>query len=361
MPEHKIYSCDDHLDINALPRDVWENRLSARHREAGPHTVERGGKLYWVLNGEPIGISGRWEDLDDALQRVPGLDPDGLRAGNPRARLEDMDRDGVWSSIVYGPNALSGWRISDPAHKRAVVSAWNDWAAEEFNTVAPDRLSALPMLPTTSPEDAVAELQRAAGLGHRGAIFHCFEVDLLDPSWDRLWAAAAEASLPISFHIGGGSKLNPSLIEQRAMFAATIPMQMDEPLAMMIYGGALVRQPNFKMVLAESGVGWLPYFVARMDAIFEKHCVPYPGQTISTLPSEIFKRQVYATFEEEPLGPSLIPLLSEDNFMWACDYPHPDSTWPNSVAAIEHSLASLGEEAIRKVTGETCRGLYWSG
>ena len=75
-------------------------------------------------------------------------------------------------------------------------------------------------------------------------------------------------------------------------------------------------------------------------------------------PSEIFSRQIYATFEEEPLGPSLIPILGADNFMWACDYPHPDSTWPNSHHAIDEALGKLGEEAIRKVTAETCQRLY---
>ncbi len=111
-------------------------------------------------------------------------------------------------------------------------------------------------------------------------------------------------------------------------------------------------------MLAESGIGWVPYFVARMDDQFEKHCVPYPDECIKTKPSEIFSRQIYATFEEEPYGPALIPLLGPDNFMWACDYPHPDSTWPNSRAAIDHSLGKLGEEAVRKVTGETCKRLY---
>ena len=126
----------------------------------------------------------------------------------------------------------------------------------------------------------------------------------------------------------------------------------------MIYSGALERHPKLKVVLAESGVGWMPYFVARMDGIYHKHSAPYPEVALKSLPSETFKRQVFATFEEEPLGPTLIPLLSEDNFMWACDYPHPDSTWPNSKQAIEHSLGSLGEEAVRKVTGETCKKLY---
>jgi predicted TIM-barrel fold metal-dependent hydrolase len=67
---------------------------------------------------------------------------------------------------------------------------------------------------------------------------------------------------------------------------------------------------------------------------------------------------VYATFEEEPLGPQLIPLLGPDNFMWACDFPHPDSTWPRSREAIAHALGGLSEDAIRKVTGENCRALY---
>jgi predicted TIM-barrel fold metal-dependent hydrolase len=95
-----------------------------------------------------------------------------------------------------------------------------------------------------------------------------------------------------------------------------------------------------------------------MDGTFEKHCKPYPDVSIKTLPSELFKRQVWATFEEEPLGPQLIPLLSADNFMWACDYPHPDSTWPNSRAAIDEALGGLDAETIRKVTSDNCRKLY---
>ena len=100
----------------------------------------------------------------------------------------------------------------------------------------------------------------------------------------------------------------------------------------------------------------VPY-MNHMDAVFAKHCAPDP-HGIRTLPSEIFHRQVYATFEEEPLGPDLIPLLGPDNFMWACDYPHPDSTWPESRKAIDHALGKLSPEAIRKVTGENCQRLY---
>jgi predicted TIM-barrel fold metal-dependent hydrolase len=356
--EQRIYSCDDHLDIFNVPRDLWATRLPAKFRDIGPRVEQRGEHHLWMVGDQLIGPSGNFAGYPSALTRVE-VEDDGFRASNPKLRLEDMERDDIWASIVYGPAALFAFPIDDPEHMRAALGAWNDWAAEVFNSHAPDRLSALPFLPTTSPEDAVSELQRCIGLGHRGAILSPFEADIRDRAWDRLWAAATEADVPISFHVGGGSNVNPREGRwQIAAFAAVVPMQLDEPLAIMVYSGALERNPDFKLVLAESGVGWLPYFVARMDATFEKHCAPYPDDTITTLPSEIFRRQVYATFEEEPYGPELIPLLGPDNFMWACDYPHPDSTWPESRKAIEHSLGKLSPEDVRKITGENCKRLY---
>ncbi len=357
--DHRIYSCDDHLDIYNLPPDLWTNRLPEKYREAGPRVVERGGNHLWYAGDRMLGPSGRLPGFATALDRVD-VEDDGFRPSNPVLRMQDMELDGIHASIVYGPGTLFGFPIADPELKKLVIRAWNDWAAEEFNSYMPDRLSALPVLPTTSPDDAVAELERALGLGHRGALLHAFEVDVADPAWDRLWAAASQADVPISFHIGGGSnRLDPMRGGwQIAGFAAIAPMQLDEPFALMIFSGALERNPKLKLVLAESGVGWLPYLVARMDATFEKHCVGHPEYSIVTRPSELFRRQVYATFEEEPFGPELIPLLGPENFMWACDYPHPDSTWPESRKAIEHALGKLAPDAVRKVTGENCRALY---
>jgi predicted TIM-barrel fold metal-dependent hydrolase len=354
---HRIYSCDDHLDLFNVPRALWQERLPAKFREQGPRVSLHGGRPLWQVGSRILGPSGLGP-YPTALSRVKVAD-DGFRPSDPKLRLEDMDRDGIHASVVYGPAALFAFPIQDPEHQKAVLAAWNDWAAEVFNREAPDRLFALPFLPATSPEDAVSELARCAALGHRGAILSPFEADVADRKWDLLWAAAAEAGLPISFHIGGGSRIRPHEGGWKiAGFAAVAPMQLDEPLSCMVFSGALERNPGLRLVLAESGVGWVPWFVARMDATFEKHCAPHPQHSIHTRPSELFHRQVYATFEEEPLGPQLIPLLGPDNFMWACDFPHPDSTWPRSREAIEHALAGLSDDAIRKVTGENCRKLY---
>ncbi len=354
----RFYSCDDHLDLNAVPEDVWTRRLPARFRSSGLHTRELDGDQYWYSGDRQVSKRGAYDQA--ATKRVHGDADDGFRPGDPKRRLEDMDRDELQASIVYGPSALFGFPVADPELKLLTLQAWNDWATEEFNCYAPDRLSALASLPTSSPEEAVAELTRVAAQGHKGALFNAFEVELKDPAWDRLWAAAAETGLPISFHIGGGCNLvNPTpQTWELAGFAAVGPVMLCEPLAVMIYSGALERHPGCKVVLAESGVGWLPYMIARMDATFEKHSRPYPDYSIKTKPSELIRRQVFATFEEEPLGTSLIPLLDAENLMWACDYPHPDSTWPESRKAIDHAMGSLPVETIRKITSDNCKKLY---
>ena len=244
--------------------------------------------------------------------------------------------------MIYGPLAL-GFPIDDPVLQDACYAAWNDWAVEEFNAVAPDRLCVLAFLPGHSAEAAAAELQRSAGLGHRGAIVDVFDVDIGDRSWDRLWAAAADTGLPISFHIKDGSWSGFSYQMgkwQSAAFATILPLQHDEALATMVFCGALERNPGCTLVLAESGIGWLPYFLARMDleweALNDKLSDP-----IRTRPSELFRRQVMATFEEDALAAQLIPLLGADSCMWASDYPHTDSTFPNSLPAIEETLGVL--------------------
>jgi uncharacterized protein len=110
-------------------------------------------------------------------------------------------------------------------------------------------------------------------------------------------------------------------------------------------------------VLAEAGIGWLPYFLARMDLEWEALRDKIAG-SIQTPPSELFRRQVIATFEEEALGSQLIPLLGADSCMWASDYPHTDSTFPNSLHAIDETLGSLPEADRRKIVATNCARLY---
>lgn len=358
-----IYSCDDHLDLRAVPPQLWASRLSRSDAARAPHVVEQDGERVWLCEDRVLGGSGNPRDgaLLKSLSAIgrAGIDDDGYRAGRPDLRLLDMDRDGLVASVVYGPLAL-GLPIDDPQLQERCYAAWNDWAIEEFNAAAPDRLCVLAFVPSHSPDAAVAELERCAELGHRGAIVDIFGMDIGDRSWDPLWAAAASARIPLSFHLKGGSwsGLRYRMGEwQSAAFATVLPLQLDEPLATMLFSGALERHPDLTLVLAESGVGWLPYFLARADLEWEalrEKIADMPA----TRPSELFRPQVMATFEEDALVEDLIPRLGSDSCMWASDYPHTDSTFPNSQRVIEETLGGLSEEDRRKVTATNCARLY---
>jgi len=359
-----VYSCDDHLDLYAVPRDVWASRLPSTDAERGPHVEERDGTPFWICEDRVMGRSGMGKSkVARSLSAIgrAGIDDDGFRAGTPKLRLEDMDRDGLAASVIYGPLSL-GFPIADPDLQRACYAAWNDWAIDEFNAVDPERLCVLAFLPGSSPDAAAEELERCAERGHRGAIIAAFEVDLGDPSWDRLWSAAEQTGIPISFHIKGGTSSNLSYQLGKwpsAAYASVLPLQLDEPLAIMMFSGALERHPGLRLVLAESGVGWLPWFLQRMDMEWEamRDKLDYAP---SVPPSRLFGNQVIATFEEEPLAAQMIPMVGADSVMWASDYPHTDSTFPDSLHAIEETLGTLPDADLRKVTATNCARLYFT-
>ena len=358
-----VYSCDDHLDLRAVPPTLWESRLPAALREVGPRVVERDGERVWVCEGRVLGGSGNPPDATllrslNAIGRA-GIDDDGYRAGNAALRLQDLDRDGIAASVVYGPLAL-GLRMDDPELMDAGYAAWNDWAVEEFGAVAPDRLSALAFLPSHAPAAAAAELERCAGIGHRGAIIDVFAIDPGDPAWDRLWGAAADTGLPVSFHLkdGTSSGLRYQVGKwQSAAFATVLPLQLDERIAIVLFSGVLERNPGLTLVLAESGLGWLPYFLARSDLEW-RELGPKLDYAPKVPPSELFRDQVYATFEEDAHAELFVPMLGADRCMWASDYPHTDSTFPESQRAIAETLGGLPDADRHLVVAGNCARLY---
>ena len=355
----KIVSADDHMDMTAMPRDLWEARLPAEWRDRAPHVRKTENGAFWEIDGNLLGFSGtRPGGVQSAITRA-GIEDDGFRASTPDLRLQDMDLDGVHAQVIYGPPM--GFKMGEAGFKTACLRAYNDWGAE-FNGHDPGRLCLLAYLPTESPEAAAAELERAAGIGHKGAVVSYFDAAsrVCDPEWDYLWAAAETVGLPLSFHLGGGLHTSKPAVGswEFAAFAAAIPLQLDEALALMTFSGALERHPKMRLVLGESGLGWIPYMLERMDLEFTKHTPNAKDYRIEMKPSEIFARQVYATFEEDRVGVGLIPQIGEANVMWASDYPHPDSTFPRSAEEIREAFDGHDEALIERVTYTTAAELY---
>src|SRR6187549_2385068 len=154
MIEAALVSCDDHLDLNMLPADVWQKRMAAKWGDRTPKVEisESGGM--WVGDGP--------KPIHTAYDRCGIEDTTELRAGHPHLRLADMDRDQVWGHVVFGP--VTSIRTQDEAFMQACYAAYNDWLYEDFCSVAPDRLVGVAMLPP-HPEAAFAELKRLAAKG----------------------------------------------------------------------------------------------------------------------------------------------------------------------------------------------------
>ncbi len=358
LPDGQILiSADDHMDIHAMPPDTWQARLPAQWRERGPRVEQTDDGPWWMVDGAKLAPSGRKpKGLIETRQH-------GLRPGQPETRLADMDEDGVFAQVIYGPTTTQ-LRITDPDLHAQCALAYNDWAAE-FQKAAPERFVLLPDLPSHDVALAKDELLRCAKLGHKGAILSDTigkNEPIFEDSWAPFWDAAEEVGLPIHVHLTGGThslKMKPGSWRSPA-FVAVVPMQLDETLSGMIFSGVLEKRPRIKFVMGEAGLGWIPYVVERLDHELHKYGHKITDDhKLSMLPSEIFARQVYTTYEDEKLGLELLPRIGVDNVMWASDYPHGDSTWPESRKAVgESPLAQHGVEVLRKVTCENASQVY---
>ena len=373
--EYRIISADDHIDLTWLPKDTWQKRVPAAWRERAPRVIDTADGPWWVCGDERWepwggrrGAAGAMAGRRHALERVGLLEPGVLRPTTTELRLADMDRDGVDATVMYGP--IVPLLIRDPELRRVCYRAYNDWLAE-FCATKPERLVGVGLIPIDEPKMAADEVRSLAHAGIRTCMFLAARVEApWDDAWQPLWEALDETGMPIGFHLGGGlrtvatsgPKMNhPGNMGVRVSCAT---IQMDEPLAAMIFSGALERHPNMKIVLAETGIGWLPYMLERMDDTYRKFVDAgdfwreHGGLRLTMPPSAYFRRQIWATFQTDRAGLRLLDTLGEDRVMWASDYPHSDSTWPESRQAIEENFEGVSPSARRRITCENAKALY---
>lgn len=371
-PREMLISCDDHMDLCYVPADLWQSRVASKWRGAAPRVVTLDtGKTMWVREANNWGIhgskkaDGRKVPFDQAGLSEE-VEPGVFRPSSAKHRLEDMDRDGVYAQVIY--NFLD-WSFEDPALKSACVQAFNSWMAE-LCSADPNRLVGLAVLPSHDAAAAVRELERVTRLGLRGAIFDVFDASMpiSDPSWDPVWSVASESGVAISVHIGFGAHqpMRPGSKDTGSglgktwrlpVAAATGCLSLARVLAEVIFSGVLERHPKLKFVLGESSIGWIPFVLERLDFEHENYR-EHLGDLSKLRPSEQFRRNVSCTFQDEKLGVEMIPLIGEDNVMWASDYPHGDGTFPHTREAVQRIFANSTPDLQRKVSRDNAAKLY---
>lgn len=373
--EYKMNSADDHIDLGYLPRDLWTERLPKSLRDRAPHVEDRGEKgEYWVCDGET------WSDYRGErwfarpVRTRLALDRGGVgeahRPTTPEKRLADMDRDGVEASLMFPP--IIAMQVGDAELRNACVRAYNDWAVE-FAQAAPKRFFPVAMLSSVDAEAAKDEVARVAKLGFREANFLVNDVTLAmnQKSWDVFWDAAEDVGIVVSYHVGGSTQsgtvratidaMKPG--ERQGVFDMGLSngaTSFFNPFVNMFNFGTLERRPNLKFCLAESAIGWIPFVVQEMDYRYKRQFERKKAAEIplKAMPSEIFKRQVWATYQTDLVGLHLIQFFGDGHIMWGSDYPHPDSTWPFSKETIDKDSAHLSPEMKKKVIHDNAKALY---
>jgi len=311
----------------------------------------------------------------------PWLHPEGFRRTDVPApeegdtddhyealRTQLLDRYELEYAVLTGEEAIEVSTLANGRYATALARAYNDWLVD-FCQAAPRRLIGAGILPADDPALATEELQRVARHGLRHVVLLAAAADppLYHPAWEPFWAAAAETRIPIGLHLlVSAPTAHPEVspLAASVINGVEVPLQLLDPLVGLIYSGVMARHPDLRLVLAESGIAWLPYVLQRMDnehrkyvearAVWEARGWP----PLECRPSEYFHRQVWATFQDDAVGLGQLATIGEDRVMWASDYPHPDSTWPHSQQVIAAQMADLPEPTRRRVTCENARALY---
>ena len=286
----------------------------------------------------------------------PGL-TDGARRG------EDQDVDGLAAEVLY-PGYFPMFSMKDVELAVALQRNYNDWLHAEC-TKSNGRLIGLAALPVQNPDAAVAELDRALDLGYRGVVIpsnapkgrrYC------DVEFDPLWARASEAGVPISFHVGCFSYVPGWLKESSgrdpiATYSGTAAL-IHDTLVELMCRGVCRRFPDLQFVVAEYNAGWIAHWLERVEQGWEREFSKDPtGPTVEPV-AEIWKRQFYATIEDDQPALRTRDLIGEDRLMWGSDYPHTDSTWPCSRAVLDEMFADYPESAKQAITRDNVARLY---
>lgn len=348
------------------PPDAWRHVPPAYRPEIrrDPHGFEHVSVAGREILAVPLGtLATPGGDFSDPTAFTPLAEA--LPGGSdPVARLADMDREGIDQAVLYPSIGLYFWALDDPAAARALATAYNDWLSG-YCAAEPHRLFGAAMLPMQDPAAAGDELRRAVTeLGFRSGFVRpnpCLGRSLADPAYQPVWEVAEELAVPIGIH-EGSSVIVPTLGSDRpfnpvVLHAVSHPFEEMLACAQLIAFGTLERHPGLQLVFLESGGGWAPFWLERLDEQSETFGGFCPDMPLR--PSEYFARQCAISFEvDETTLPALLPFVGRDRVVWGSDYPHHDATFPGAVAALRRTLAPLDVAAQARVLGGNARRIY---
>jgi predicted TIM-barrel fold metal-dependent hydrolase len=353
-------------------------------RDIAPRIVRDGDAEFWVYEDRQIvttGLNAVAGKSREEFSPEP-ITYEDMRPGcyEPAERVADMDQGFVLSSMLFPSFPRYCGQVFHEAKNKELsllcVQAWNDFILEEFNDAFPGRFIPMMIIPLWDPVAAAAEIERTAARGAKSIAFSENPTKLGLPSihtdnWDPVFRACDEAGLVVSMHVGSSSNLirTSEDMPTLAFMAYSAAANQAGTLLDWLFSGNFTTFPNLKIALSEGSIGWIPYFLERAEQVVDKqrfwasrfdinmNASHIRGEEVGgasfdldTDIRRLFKDHVFGTFIEDQAGVRLLDIIGEDNVMLECDYPHSDSTWPQTTTLANKWLGHLTEEVQQKIT-----------
>jgi predicted TIM-barrel fold metal-dependent hydrolase len=379
-----IISVDDHV---VEPPSVWSDRLSARDREHGPRVVRdacrteidpASRRTHYVKGADgPVVDWWVYEDLAKPIPQVvacAGFPPESytlepiayadMRPGcyDAAARLADMDLNRTERSLCFPTIPRFCGQMFLEAKDRDLalrcVQAYNDWMIEEWCAPSGGRLIPLCLVPLWDPQLAATEVRRNAARGCRAIAFtempHYLGLPSIhDPArwWDPLFAACDETGTVMCMHIGSGSRMvEASPFAPSGVGIALTFNNAQQSLVEWLLSGVLARFPRLKIAYSESQIGWMPFVLERIDKVFLNSRAWAGLDTLITEPpSHYVAGRVYGCFFDDDTGIDNRDAIGLGQLVFEVDYPHQDSTWPDTAEIVDRIAARVGAGELERI------------
>jgi predicted TIM-barrel fold metal-dependent hydrolase len=361
------------------PPDLWETYLEPAYRDRalrivrdddGLEALEIGGQASVMSRrGFPSTLGAMGDPDLRSMQLDPArtyLNEAPFGSMDPHERLQLLDAEGIDAVVLYTTIGLL-WEaeLDDPELSQAYTRAYNRWICEFCS--ASDRLVPTAHLSLSDPWAAAREIERAVGEGARGVYVAPFTHDakpLGHPDNDAVFAAAQDADVPFAIHPTfepqwtKGARMGTweNVKQLRLLASVTASDGVRQQFTTLFDYGVFDKFPRLKVIVLESGGGWIGYWLDRIDAVYG-HTYIGTRVPLEHKPSDYFRERVWVSCDPDE---RTIPALAErfgDRFLWASDFPHADHT-PDYINDLDELVNAFPEPRRDAFLGGNARSLF---
>jgi len=345
---YSIIDADSHV---IEPPSMWAEYLDPEFKQFAPSADMK-------IQGEEI-AQNIYEELEDVgnKQMIAAHPNAYLNGYNSESHVQEMVRMGIDRAFIYPTMGLLLFAVNtmEPEVAGAFTRAYNTWLFEEFCSYDPERLRGVGAINLHQPEKMVLELYRIAEYGSKAVLLRPNPTKgrlLSNSAYEPFWTECESLGMAIGIH-GSAHSLLPTTGADRfnshfALHACCHPMEHMMALLTLIEEGVLERHPNLKIGFLESGCGWLPYWLWRLDQEYE-NIYWEVKDNVKIRPSEYFRRQCFVAVEpSEPYLSQIIQYIGSDNLIFGSDYPHMDHQ-PDVIEQLVGLEKDLSKEILKKI------------